>query len=345
VRPSRSLVTLAFVSLLVAATSRADARGPSAAGSVDVAWSAPAECPTSEELRRRVVASLPPDVAVRARGVVDKRAGRYKVMLDVETADARGERALEAPSCDALASSVAVVVAISAAKSDAPARPSPAAAGATSTPAAGDETAAVDRRGEPARELVPANVAPTATADAPPVAAAPRSSRVRPLVRAEAAATSGILPTTAVGGGITIGAVLAPRLSVEATASLWASQDATVPTAPGRGASFDLFSAAARACWSLTHGVELAPCVGLGIARLGSSGFGAARVSDATGVLAGPEASLTVLVPVTGALSVRAGVTGFVPIARQSFVIQAAGTVHRPDAVAVRGFLGPEVRF
>ena len=32
-------------------------------------------------------------------------------------------------------------------------------------------------------------------------------------------------------------------------------------------------------------------------------------------------------------------------MSRQSFVINASGTVHRSDAVALRAWLGPEVRF
>jgi hypothetical protein len=159
------------------------------------------------------------------------------------------------------------------------------------------------------------------------------------------------LPSAAVGGGLAVGVRLVSELTVEANADLFGSQDATVEASPigvtgnARGASFSLFTAGARACFALTHGFELAPCVGVEVARIGASGFGAAKVADADSVTWGPDAILSGRLPVAGPLSIRVGLGAFVPISRQSFVINAAGTVHQASAVALRTWVGPEVRF
>ena len=71
------------------------------------------------------------------------------------------------------------------------------------------------------------------------------------------------------------------EVSLEAFANLFAAQDATVEGTT-RGASFTLLSAGLRACWSLTRRFELAPRLGVAVDRLSASGFGAARVSDAS---------------------------------------------------------------
>ena len=320
---------LLFATLAVAA-SVASVRGASAqpaadAPSIDIAWSAPDECPPSAELARRVTTRLPPDAAVRARGRVDKRAGRYHLTLEITTASSRGERALDAATCEALASSAAVVIAISAA----PTTPDPAPSSSSPPP-------------PPPPPLPP----PLPPSDRPSEIASPADSAApRLLARAHIAGDAGLLPRAAVGGGLAIGFLALRSLSVEAGANLWAPQDGTVPGAPTLGASFALFSADARACLALTRGIELAPCLGIEVARISASGFGAAKLADASALTWGPEALLTGRLAIAGPVSVRIGLGAFVPISRQSFVINAAGTVHRPGAVALRTWAGPEVRF
>lgn len=301
---------------------------------VDVTWAAPEECPSSAELRRRVATRVPADAAVRARGRVDKRGGRYRLALDIATASSRGERTLDASTCDALASSAAVVIAMSVAP--VPARDEEATAAEADAPAT---TAA------PATE--PAGAAPSTTPDRPHEAPARRDAErpSRLLVRAHVAGDAGLLPAAAAGGGLAVGVIVARDLSIELNANLFGSQDGTVGGTPSRGASFDLFAGGARACWALTHGIELAPCAGVEVARIAASGFGAATVSDAESITWGPEALLAARIPVAGPLAVRVGIGGFVPMSRQSFVINAAGTVHQPSAVALRTWAGPEVRF
>lgn len=320
-----SLASLAFVVPLRVRAQPADA--VSATDTLDVEWTTPTECPSSTELRRRVAARVPAGLAVRARGRVEKRAGRYQVALEVSTSSSssRGERVLDAATCDELVESVAVVVAMSVAP------------------------AAERAREEDAAEL-PAPPPPAPATGAPqdrPVATPshePEGATSRVLVRAELSGDAGLLPSAAIGGGLAVGVVLLRGLSVEASAALFSSQDGTAP-ASAAGGSFGLLSGGARACYALTRGIEVLPCLGVEVARIAASGFGAATVSDADSVTWGPEALLAGRLPVAGPISVRVALGAFAPISRQSFVISAAGTVHQPAVVALRTFVGPELRF
>ena len=165
------------------------------------------------------------------------------------------------------------------------------------------------------------------------------------LVRAQVVGNAGLLPVAAVGGGLAIGVMPVRDLSLEASANLFGAQDGTVGGNPARGASFGLFVAGARACWTPTHVVEVGPCLGVELARISASGFGAATVSDAASLTWGPEGLLAARIPIAGPVSIRVGIGAFVPMSRQSFVINAAGTVHQPAAVALQTWAGPEVRF
>lgn len=310
-RPRALGVPFLIASLL--ATSGASALG--AADGVDVTWTAPGECPSSADLQERVTARLPGASAVRARGRVERAtSSSWRLALDIETPSSRGERTLEAPTCDALASSAAVVIAMSIA-------PPPEA--------------------PPAPTL--ASSAPDRAAEQPAPTPSPALAK-RFLVRGHLIGDTGTLPKAALGGGLALGVRVVRDLSLEATANLFAAQDATVDGTT-RGASFTLLSAGLRACWSLSRRVELTPCLGVAVDRTSATGFGAARVTDASSLTWSPEALLALGIPVAGPLAVRAGLGAQAAMSRQSFVINAFGTVHRADAVALRAWLGPEVRF
>lgn len=297
--------------MLVASLSRVDeAHAAEPWSQVEVEWSAPEGCPASGALRLLVVARVPQDAAVRARGRVEHVGELYRLELDVETASGRGERALEAPTCEALASSAAIVIAMSAAA-----------------------VVAGPVRGRTHEE----EVAP-ATPAAPPAA--------RFLVRGQIIDDSGTLPSLGVGGGLAFGVRIAADVRVEVNANAFGAQDGRVAgTSPARGASFVLLTAGLRACWSLTRRIEVAPCLGIELDRLAGTGFGAAQNEGATALAWLPEALLTLFVPAAGPLGLRAGIGGGVPMSRQSFVITSAGSVHRPAVVAVRAWIGPEMSF
>jgi hypothetical protein len=307
---------------------------------IAVSWSAPRECPASAELQSRVIARAPSDAVVRARGRVERAGKRWRASLEIETTSARGERVIDAETCDALASSAAVVIAMAVAPPRAPDEPAstsappppeppPATAPVAAPPTAERErreSAAPERDRDPARER---------SEDAT------REGRV--LVRVQGAVDVGLLPSAAIGGGFAVGVSPVDRLVVEIAGDFWGAQDGHVDAT--RGATFHLLSAGARACWAITRTAEISPCVGAEILRLSASGFGASKIGDADAIAWAPELAATGRVPLAGPLSVRVGLGAIAPMSRQSFVITSAGTVHRPGAVAARGWLGPEVRF
>lgn len=265
----------------------------------------------------------PPGVKTRAR--IEKVGARYRATLEIETTRSRGERVLEADTCEALARSSAVVVAMAVApdreRAADEAKPEPpAAAPAPARPA--EEAKPAERDGVPKKE-----------GDSSPSVA----------LRAEGVADTAMLPSLGVGGGVGLGVHATTRLRFEAHASLFAEQEGRVDG--DRGARFSLFTAGARACWSITRDVEIAPCAGLAIGAVGATGFGAQRVGDGTAVVVAPEVLLAFRVPVAGPLALAAGAGVLAPLSRESFVITGRGTVHEIPAVTFRGFLGPEVRF
>ena len=150
----RSLA-LGVPSLLATVLVTSGASALAASDGVDVTWDAPRGCPSSADLQERVTARLPGPSAVRARGRVERASSStWRLALDIETPSSRGERTIEAPTCDALASSAAVVIAMSIAPTPEapPAAPASAPLSLTSAPPAPPAPPALADRaaGEPA---------------------------------------------------------------------------------------------------------------------------------------------------------------------------------------------------
>lgn len=264
--------------------------------------------------------AMPPDPpGVKTRAKIEKVGGRYRATLDIETARARGERVLEADSCEALARSTAVVVAMAVAPEQKEA-----------TPPTAPAPTAVERQAE--RQAEP---------DAAPRKASDGAASVA--LRVEAAADSALLPSLAAGGGLALGVRATDKLRFEARAAMFAQQEERA--FDDRGANFSLASGGARACYALTHDVELAPCAGIDVSAVGASGFGAQRVTEGTAWVVSPEALLAFRVPLPGPISVVAAAGVLAPLSRESFVITGRGTVHEIPSVLARAFVGPEVRF
>lgn len=317
------LAPVFLVALSVVRSAAAEETDPKARP-VTLDWSAPKGCPSGDEVSARTAARLPPDARVTAKGRVTSVGGHYKLSLEIES---KGERVLEAPTCDALASSAAVVLAMSF-------EPAPPPATEKETPAA-----APARDPEPPRPERPSS---------PPPAGHRRTFGAR----LHAIGDVGTLPSAGAGGGLALGFDPIARLHLEVTGNVWGAQDGTLSSDASRGATFQLVTAGARGCWVLTRPVTLAPCLGAEAMVLSAHGFGANRPSDATSIGWAPDATLMLGLPLGPHLVLRAGVGASAPTSRQAFVIASGtspdvvdGIVHRPAAVVARGWLGPEVVF
>lgn len=330
------------------------------APSVDLTWTAPGDCPSGAEVERIVASQLPAGARVKARGDVARVGDRFRLVLEIAS---RGTRVLEAASCRELATSTAVIIAISQSKSasDPASIPDePSSAERPNEPSSLEENAEPRSSGAapspPPSERSDSTHAPTSEEPEPPerrtsdehpeeaTPAAPKG-RIRPVVRADATVDAGMLASPAAGIGVAAGFEASDRIHVEAFGAAFFAQDTTIAEAPARGARLQMFTAGLRGCVSLTRGVELAPCLGVSLARLTASSFGSVRNGEATSNVWAPEALIGLRVPIAGPMSVRVATGLSIPLSRQSFIVTALGTAHRPSAVAFHGFVGPEVRF
>ncbi len=305
-----------------------------------VGWTAPQECPSSEELARRTALRVLADATLRARGTVERLSGKYRVVLEVESAAFHGERTLEAESCDDLATSTAVVIAMSAVP-----------AAITVATARGGSTASSSVPSAPSPAITPSPVTlPSAVRSSAPAADHPSLPTSKPKLavtrlQARFVVDAGLLPTLGAGGEMGLGFVFRTWLHVEARVGAFASQSASLAADTSRGATFLMVSGGARACASLTKRFEIAPCLGVDVSHLASQGFGASKTSAASSTLVSPEGGVRLYAPINRWLGVSLGAFARVPLGRQPFIITASGVVHEPDFVAFRGDFGPEVHF
>ncbi len=149
-------------------------------------WSAPAGCPSGDDVTARILALALPYGALDAEDTVSESGPRFDARVLVKSGGATvGERILHAGSCEELAESAAVVLAMSVAAAAEPSPPPPPSPSAV--PGVPEEAA-----------VNPAAAAPAA--NAPPGAV--RDALLR--VSALAAIDVGTLPNAVAGGGLSL---------------------------------------------------------------------------------------------------------------------------------------------
>jgi hypothetical protein len=320
--------------LLVAGPARAD----------EITWEAPRGCPTAEVVRDRVIANLGRplrDGEVTATLAVARHGRRWKVTMTVRLADAEpGVRTLEAASCEALAESAALILAL------------------TIDPFAGeaDPDARATDTGEPEMiEIAEPLVASEATdAEVPPVADLTRlhidshdedppppmevSVRARALIGGDL----GSLPGPASGWGAAAELGLGPW-SIDAGLQQFAEQQAEQPGTPGRGAIVGLTSVDVRGCY--TGGRQpwrAGGCIGANAAVTDSIGYGFAPNEPHTTVGAGLGLGAMWAVRIVGPVGIRADLSATWQIARTVLTDDQGMVIHDPDILVWRGFAGLE---
>lgn len=297
---------------------------------VELAWTAPPQCPDRAVVEREVRALLQGSTvtgnAVVAGASVTREREKWHVDLVIRTGQGSGERSFEAASCAELASAVALIVALTVDPSRRPPEP----------------------------DAAPPPVADASPPAPPPAAPPPTSSSdgVRMAIGAEALGDVGALPSASVGGGVTL-ALLLGRARLEARGRLFVSQRALDPAQQTQGVDLGLLGGGARGCFAvLTGELALAPCVGSEIERIGAAGFGAggSSVFSSDGTWASLDGGLLSTWAPFSALAFRLDAEVLVPFARPSFVVLApngavAGVLHRPSPLGGRLGLGVELRF
>jgi hypothetical protein len=305
----------------------------------------------------------------------------WTVHLHTRRGSVTGERVVEASSCDGVAEATAVVLAL-ALLSSAPTPGQPVVSDAATSKALSPGAVAPEavathaavtratvpqkavrrtppprssrvrgaRRASPARALTRARVVSLRTSPAAALEHEPRSTElvVQDLsLGVSAAGDSATLPSPAIGASFTLSWRLGQGL-LEVDVRTWAAQTHTLDFWAA-GARFSRLSVGARGCWTLWRsqggGGDVAACGGADIERVRAPGRGVDPSYDASADwVAGAAGGLGRIV-LTRWLALRTRLEGSVPLSRPRFVIDGAGSLHRPAALSAAGSFGLELSF
>lgn len=312
------------------------------AKAVELAWEAPEGCPDRANVEQRIqklLSGASEKSHVTAEGIVTATKSGYRLALTTTRDGTRGERILDDKSCAALAESAALIVAMAVDPAIALTMDEPAAAPPAPTTSAS----------EPEPPAPPPVAAPTPPrADTPSMVPVtpPPSQRPRPrvLVAAGGDVLGYVFPRATLGVSLSVGAIVGPlRFDVGGHYAPSSEHDLAAPA--GASGSFELLLARARAAWLWSIGAwELGPMAAFEAGRARARGNGLSTSLEArTPWFAGSFGALAS--HRFGRFAVTGEVSLIAPLTRPAFIVEGAGTVHTPAAVAIRAGLSVEVRF
>lgn len=316
----QSLLASSVVAVSLLAT-----REASAEDSLRLTWTAPAGCPSVDDVRAATLREV--DARAANGGVLEvdahveqRETSSWAVRLRTRRGVATGEREIEAETCDGVAQATAVVLALALVPPAPEPEPDPDAAAAPSTPAPVDRDAGAS--------------------------AFARTDEAHALAfGASLAAVSSTLPAAALGGSVTL-AWTPGRVRIELDARRWASQSESVSTSAA-GARFSMTSLGGRGCWAAlrAHTFDLSPCAGADVHLVSAPGHGADVNHAASGAWTAVGAGALGRLHVTSWLALRARAEAVVPLSRPTFVVENEGFIHRPSILGAAASFGIEALF
>jgi len=310
------------------------------ASATELSWDAPASCPDRATVETRVeklVGGAKSDVVAEARVTTTKDG--YHLTLVTTRGGVRGERALDDASCDALAESAALIVAMAIdpaaalAADETPPQPTPTPLLAAPTP---------NELPPPSSEIV---VAPPVDEPVEPAPTRRKPALVpRFLASVGGDVVANVFPGAALGASASVG-VLLDRVRLDVGGRYSPSRDYALSAPAGASGEFELLVGTARGAWLWTVGAwELAPTLGLEAGRARGRGRGVSTSLEGRALwLAASVGALATLH--AGSFGLTGELALLAPLTRPSFVIEGAGTVHTPAAVALRAGISAEFRF
>lgn len=316
---------------------------------LDLVWSAPPGCSSADDLRARVRKLIGErevtGTSLRAEATVTRSGqGSLHLRLIVRVGDLVGERNLDGKSCQDLAGSAAIALALLL-RSDAPL--SDERSSAAVMPSQNEQRAADGRasEGSSVAVVVPAASPPLERASAELAPSPSTARRIQGLVRAPIGLFGyGPLRRPSFGLALAVGVAVA-RWSVEGEGRLWWPSEATSARQAERyGARIDRYTAGVRTCRALAGTrLELAPCLALSVEHIAARGTGAhisEREARATWLAAGlaAHARLHVLrwLRLVGGLELQ------LQTARPTLVIEGVGQIAKLLPVTFTVSFGPE---
>jgi hypothetical protein len=305
----------------------------------ELTWTAPAECPSEQEIRARVerlllgsqggAAPLPMGASARVETTPE---GRFVAEVEIRSDAARSSRQLRASSCSTIASAYALMVAT------------------LIDPAVVEPDEEAPEPLAPAPSNASARVEPRVTPRKPETSSQLQRSRAEKGRAAYSLAALGwgashLLPNLAAGVGLGAGVRAAP-LALELELQYFLPQRrASAPRATA-GAHFERAAALARACLVIgVHPTVWDTCAGLETALLRGTGYGVTEPLVGTQTFWGLSWGLGARFRLRSRLALRLAAELSVPLARPYFGIEGLGRVYQLSAIGGRLGIGPELWF
>ncbi len=293
----------------------------------ELSWSAPAECPSRDDVAAALARLAAAGSKVDAAKVeIVPLSGRWQATLSTRGA----QRRLQGESCAAVVQALTVVLALAAEQAEQE----------TSSPAAAP-TAAVQPA--PAAALAPAS-SPITDLPEPPTAPEPASALPAPeapgwRLRMGMLAEMGLLPGPALGPQAALG-LSQGAWRLELGATLLLPRHAELGRSPGPSSEIDWLGGQLGLCRS--WGRHLGTCLGAELGQLSGTGAGVDEPAAARGwwLAASAGARLQGLLARRAALSLQLGLELAAALARPEFGFDELGVLHRPAPVSGRLFLG-----
>jgi hypothetical protein len=312
------------------------------AGTVEIAWTAPADCPTTPDVEASVrdLLGRPPHLPDGRNLLVKARAERkhdrgWSGTIETRLGTTTGSRTIATESCRAVADATALIVALMI---------DPEAVAARATP-----PATPSRPQDPGR-AIRAPLAATDTAVSPAPTPPRRGLAPRLSLGPTIGVDVGTLPRPTYGAGARVG-VKVGRSALELGVLASASARGTIAgTAPPAGGSFHFWSASLSACPAFAvRRFDLGACAEIEAVEVKGTGFGvtARYENDARWLALGAGAIARMRISPHVAIPFRMGVVA--PLGHPTFVLKGVtegqGQIYSPLRVAVRAVLAADVDF
>jgi len=335
VNSGSSMRLAAFLSVAVELVCSAASAQP-----LDLAWTAPPECPQAAAAEARVlrlvgtdaVGSVAASVSLRQRG-----ENRWSATLELGGAT----RELEGESCDSVADAAIVILAMAidpeaaaSSQSVAVAVPVPVPEPPTAPVAAAPEPPSprpAPAAGANANQRSPGDTVDVAPVSLPTAELAPWGASLRGL------GEWGMLPAPSVGGAVAVHAAWGGGNLAELSALALLPRDEVVEGGTS-GGEFSWFALQLTACRRLARPAFV--CGGFEAGRLSGTGFGTREVRTQHTFWAAPGLELRFAPALGGSLALEASAGLFIALRKPEFALDGVGVVHQPGPVSGRVELG-----
>jgi len=354
------LAVLAAGAVLAAATQTLADDHP-----ITLHWRAPTGCPEQAAVRRRVdelIAGASLGRPLVADVAVTGGDDRYHVDMRLTDEAGRGERRLDASTCEELAEATALIVALAYAPETVAANRAHAEEGGGSSDD-GRDASAGDQGGGPTENILP--LPPVMPAPpVPPAAPSPRftgparmppppprvaSTRftIAPLIGVELGALPD--PATLLGGEV---ALRLDPFEIRARGTYALPVRETLPTRDA-GGDFDRWTVGPAIClapWRTRRategafgGLRLGTCLGLELGSMRGRGFGVRNPDEGSALWLAPDAEGHLGLTLFRWLELDLALAAVIPLRRPEFVLEQVGIVHRASAITGRTTAGVTV--